>query len=107
MTAGTFLQRNVEYHLQRRCGPSAKASTRSWGKDKRSSRLFAARRDLKVGPAIEALEREAPGLGATFYWILTYALHRILRVYNNTMISSTRNACRSTPSRTERDCSVG
>jgi hypothetical protein len=37
---------------------------------------------LKVGPAIEALEREAPGLGATFYWILTYALHRILRVYN-------------------------
>jgi hypothetical protein len=58
---------------------------------------------LKVGPAIEALEREAPGLGATFYWILTYALHRILRVYNNTMISSTRNACRSTPSRTERE----
>jgi hypothetical protein len=38
---------------------------------------------LKVGPAIEALEEEAEGLGAAFYWMLTYALYRVMRVYNH------------------------
>jgi hypothetical protein len=38
---------------------------------------------LKVGPAIEALEAEGQGLGAAFYWTLTYALYRIMRVYNH------------------------
>ncbi len=38
---------------------------------------------LKIGPAIDALEEEADGLGAAFYWILTYALYRVMRVYNH------------------------
>jgi hypothetical protein len=38
---------------------------------------------LKIGPAIHALEEEAEGLGAAFYWILTYALYRVMRIYNH------------------------
>lgn len=38
---------------------------------------------LKIGPAIEALEAEATGLGAAFYWTLTYALYRVTRIYNH------------------------
>ena len=38
---------------------------------------------LKLGPAIEALEAEAEGLGAAFYWTLTYALYRVMRLYNH------------------------
>jgi hypothetical protein len=38
---------------------------------------------LKVGPAIAALEEEAQGLGAAFYWTLTYAIYRVMRIYNH------------------------
>jgi hypothetical protein len=38
---------------------------------------------LKIGPALDALEKEAEGLGAAFYWTLTYALYRVMRVYNH------------------------
>jgi hypothetical protein len=38
---------------------------------------------LKIGPAIEALEVEAAGLGAAFYWTLTYAIYRVMRIYNH------------------------
>ena len=38
---------------------------------------------LKIGPAIEALEKEAVGLGAAFYWALTYAIYRVMRIYNH------------------------
>jgi hypothetical protein len=38
---------------------------------------------LKIGPAIEALEEDADGLGAAFYWTLTYALYRVMRIYNH------------------------
>jgi hypothetical protein len=38
---------------------------------------------LKIGPAIAALEEEAAGLGAAFYWTLTYALYRVMRIYNH------------------------
>jgi hypothetical protein len=38
---------------------------------------------LKIGPAIAALEGEAAGLGAAFYWTLTYALYRVMRIYNH------------------------
>jgi hypothetical protein len=38
---------------------------------------------LKFGPAIAALEEEAEGLGAAFYWTLTYALYRVMRIYNH------------------------
>ena len=38
---------------------------------------------LKIGPAVAALEEEAEGLGAAFYWTLTYALYRVMRIYNH------------------------
>ena len=38
---------------------------------------------LKIGPAIAALEEQAVGLGAAFYWTLTYALYRVMRIYNH------------------------
>jgi hypothetical protein len=38
---------------------------------------------FKIGPAIAALEAEATGLGAAFYWTLTYALYRVMRIYNH------------------------
>ena len=38
---------------------------------------------VKIGPAIAALEEEAEGLGAAFYWTLTYALYRVMRIYNH------------------------
>jgi hypothetical protein len=36
---------------------------------------------LKIGPAIEAMEAEAEGLGAAFYWTLTHALYKVMRLY--------------------------
>lgn len=38
---------------------------------------------FKIGPAIAALEAEAAGLGAAFYWTLTYALYGVMRIYNH------------------------
>ena len=38
---------------------------------------------LKIGQAVEALEREAAGLGAAFYWTLTHAIYRVMRIYNH------------------------
>jgi hypothetical protein len=38
---------------------------------------------LKIGPALDVLEKEAEGLGAAFYWTLTYALYRVMRIYNH------------------------
>jgi hypothetical protein len=38
---------------------------------------------LKIGPALEAVEAEAEGLGAAFYWTLTHALYRVMRLYNH------------------------
>jgi hypothetical protein len=36
-----------------------------------------------MGPAIAALAAEAAGLGAAFYWTLTYALYGVMRIYNH------------------------
>ena len=79
-----LLQRNAEYHLQ------VSDVTDAYGHDKLvgdgqlavtiecSGSGF-----LKLGPAIDALEGEAPGLGAAFYWVLTSALYRVMRIYNH------------------------
>jgi hypothetical protein len=32
---------------------------------------------------LDALEKEEEGLGAAFYWTLTYALYRVMRIYNH------------------------
>jgi hypothetical protein len=79
-----LLQRNVEYHL------SVSDVAERGGEDKLlgNGRLAVTIECngcgfLKVGPAIEALEAESPGLGAAFYWTLTYALYRVMRIYNH------------------------
>jgi hypothetical protein len=79
-----LLQRNVEYQL------SVSDVTERDGEDKLlgNGRLAVTIECsgcgfLKIGPAIAALEAESPGLGAAFYWTLTYALYRVMRIYNH------------------------
>ncbi|MFL6305898.1 MAG: hypothetical protein ACJ72H_20395 [Candidatus Sulfotelmatobacter sp.] len=38
---------------------------------------------LRIGAALDALEREAAGLGAAFYWSLVHALYRVMRIYDH------------------------
>jgi len=38
---------------------------------------------LKIGPAIEALEKESEGLGAAFYWEFIYSCYRLMRIYDH------------------------
>ena len=81
---GDLLRRNVEFHLELsdvlgRAGSDAAlesgqlAVTIECG----GAGYF------KIGPAIDALEAEAEGLGAAFHWALTYALYRVMRIYNH------------------------
>jgi hypothetical protein len=79
-----LLQRNAEYHL------SVSDVAERDGEDKLlgSGRLAVTIECsgcgfLKIGPAIAALEAEDAGLGAAFYWTLTYALYRVMRIYNH------------------------
>jgi hypothetical protein len=79
-----LLRRNVEYHLQ----VSDVASEDGYDLPLDHGKLAvtiecSGSGYLKIGPAIEALEAEAEGLGAAFYWTLTYALYRVMRVYNH------------------------
>jgi len=81
---GDLLQRNVEYHLEvsdvlGRAGSDAVLD---------NGQLVVTVECggsgyLKIGPALDALEAEAEGLGAAFYWALTYALYRVMRIYNH------------------------
>ena len=81
---GDLLQRNVEYHLEvsdqlGRAGSDAELEsgqlvvTVECG----GSGYF------RIGPALDALEAEAEGLGAAFYWALTFALYRVMWIYNH------------------------
>jgi len=79
-----LLQRNVEYHLQ----VSDVAEREGFDKALENGQLVvtiecSGSGYLKIGPAIDALEEEAEGLGAAFYWMLTYALYRVMRLYNH------------------------
>jgi hypothetical protein len=81
---GDLLQRNVEYHLE---------VSDQQGRDGSDTKLESGKLVvtveccgsgyLKIGPALDALETEAEGLGAAFYWALTYALYRVMRIYNH------------------------
>lgn len=78
------LQRNIDYQLTvsdalERDGDE---TTRSDGRLVLSIECTASG-FLKLGPAIEALEREAPGLGAAFYWTLIDGLYRVVRIYGH------------------------
>jgi len=79
-----LLTRNVEYHLLvtdvlERYGEDAQL-----GSGRLAVQIECGGSGyLKIGPAIEALETEAEGLGAAFYWTLTHALYRVIRLYNH------------------------
>jgi hypothetical protein len=80
----TLLERNSEYHLQ----VSDVAEQDGFDAPLANGQLAVTIECsgvgyLKIGPAIDALEEEAEGLGAAFYWILTYALYRVMRIYNH------------------------
>ena len=79
-----LLQRNVEFHLQvsdvlERDGDG---STLSNGQLAVTIECSGAGY-LKIGPALDALEKEAEGLGAAFYWTLIHALYHVMRIYDH------------------------
>jgi hypothetical protein len=79
-----LLQRNVEYHLEISDVAEREGFDEVMGDGQLAVTVACGGSGyLKVGPAIEALEGEGQGLGAAFYWTLTYALYRIMRVYNH------------------------
>ena len=81
---GDLLQRNVEYHLE-----VSDVLGRAGNDETLESGQLAATIEcggsgyLKIGPALDALEAETEGLGAAFYWALTNALYRVMRIYNH------------------------
>jgi hypothetical protein len=81
---GDLIQRNVEYHLEvsDQLGRAGRDAELESGQlvvtiECGGSGYF------KIGPALDALEAEAEGLGAAFYWALTLALYRVMRIYNH------------------------
>jgi hypothetical protein len=79
-----LLQRNVEYHLSVSDVAERDGEDRLLGNGRLAVTIECSGCGfLKIGPAIAALEAEADGLGAAFYWTLTYALYRVMRIYNH------------------------
>jgi hypothetical protein len=81
---GDLLQRNVEYHLQ----VSDVLERDGYGSTLSNGQLAVTIECggagyLKIGPALDALEREAEGLGAAFYWCLIQTLYRVIRIYDH------------------------
>jgi hypothetical protein len=81
---GDLLRRNVEFHLEvsdvlGRAGSDAALESGQLAVTVECGGSGY----LKIGPAIDALEAEAEGLGAAFYWALTFALYRVMRIYNH------------------------
>jgi hypothetical protein len=79
-----LLQRNVEYHLSVSDVAERDREDKLLGNGQLAVTIECGGSGfLKIGPAIAALEAESPGLGAAFYWTLTYALYRVMRIYNH------------------------
>lgn len=79
-----LLQRNVEYHLSISDVAEREGIDEPLEKGRLAVTIECSSAGfLKIGPAIGALEEEAAGLGAAFYWTLTYALYRVMRIYNH------------------------
>ena len=81
---GDLIQRNVEYHLE----VSDQLGRAGSDTELESGQLVVTVECggsgyFKIGPALDALESEAEGLGAAFYWALTLALYRVMRIYNH------------------------
>jgi hypothetical protein len=79
-----LLQRNVEYHLSVSDLGEKDGEDVPLGNGRLAVTIECGGSGfLKIGPAVEALEREAAELGAAFYWTLTYAIYRVMRIYNH------------------------
>ena len=79
-----LLQRNVEYHLSVSDLAERDGEDVPLGSGRLAVTIECGGSGfLKIGPAVEALEQEAAGLGAAFYWTLTYAIYRVMRIYNH------------------------
>src|SRR3954452_5649725 len=79
-----LLQRNVEYHLNVSDVAEEDEADMALGNGRLAVTIECGGSGfLKIGPAIETLEQEAPGLGAAFYWTLTNAIYRVMRIYNH------------------------
>jgi hypothetical protein len=81
---GELLQRNVEYHLQ----VSDVFERDGYGSTLSNGQLAVTiecggSSYLKIGPALDALEEQAEGLGAAFYWSLIHTLYRVMRIYDH------------------------
>jgi hypothetical protein len=79
-----LLERNVDYHLSVSDVAEQEGEESILGRGRLAVTIeCGSAAYLKIGPAIAALEEEAEGLGAAFYWTLTYALYRVMRVYDH------------------------
>lgn len=79
-----LLERNIDYHLQIADVIEAYGYDRALESSDLAILISSGNCGyLEIGDAIEALETEALGLGAAFYWQLLYSLYRILRVYDH------------------------
>ena len=83
-TRWNLIQRNAEYYLQVSDVGEQDGYDASIGDGQLALTIECSGSGyLKIGPAIETLEEEAEGLGAAFYWMLTHALYRVMRIYNH------------------------
>jgi hypothetical protein len=80
----SLLERNVEYHLSVSDAAEQDGLDVPLGKGRLVVTMECGSAGyLKIGPALSVLEEEAAGLGAAFYWTLTHALYRVMRIYNH------------------------
>jgi hypothetical protein len=81
---GNIIQRNVEYHLEVSDQLGRGGSDAELGSGQLVVTIECGGSGyFRIGPALDALEAEAEGLGAAFYWALTLALYRVMRIYNH------------------------
>ena len=81
---GDLLQRNVEFHLEVSDQLDRGGSDAELGSGQLVVTIECGGSGyFRIGPALDALEAEAEGLGAAFYWALTLALYRVMRIYNH------------------------
>jgi hypothetical protein len=79
-----LLERNVEYHLNVSDLAERDGEHALLGSGRLALTIECGGPGfLKIGPALDALEKEAEGLGAAFYWTLTYAIYRVMPIYNH------------------------
>ena len=80
---GDLLQRNVEYHLEVSDVIDADGYGSTIGNGNLAVTIECSGAGyLKIGPALDALEQQAAGLGAAFYWTLVHTLYRMMRIYD-------------------------